>query len=152
VLETSVSGRVLHLSDVFLLVGSWAEERYDLADESGVLALGAKVQCSGSDGGPTASLELRLANRFSRLTFEVGQATNSETSDVPLVVDVIANSTEKRDNRTVPYNKTQNFDIDVRSVGAVKINFTLPCPGSDSWGFGPDLSVMAVVKGMTVTG
>jgi hypothetical protein len=144
VLDPSVSGRPLKLADVFSTVGDWSEQRYDVADQSGVFALGVEVSCS-YNSAPTASLELRLANRFSSLSFKVGQANNSETSDGALVVDVIANSTDKRDNRTVPFNKVQDFSIDVGSVGALKINFSLPCANSGS------SSVIAVVEDMGVT-
>jgi hypothetical protein len=138
-----VSGKTLKLADVFSVVGDWSEQRYDVADRSGVFALGAPVNCS-YNSNPTASLELRLANRFSSLSFTVGQANDSQTSDGSLTVDVIANSTDKRDNRTVPFNKVQDFTIDVTSVGALKINFSLPCDNGGA-------SVIAVVEGMSVT-
>lgn len=142
VLDRNASGKPLHRSDVFSTVGTWSEQRYDVADQSKVFAMGATVTCGTTS---SASLELRLANRFSQLSFQVGQATDSASSDETLVVDVIANSSEKKDNRSIPFNKIQDFAVDVKSVGALKINFTLQCKDFTS------SSVIAVVQGMTVT-
>jgi hypothetical protein len=63
-----------------------------------------------------------------------------------LVVDVIANSSEKKDNRSIPFNKIQDFALEVKSVGAPKINFTLQCKNISS-----PSSAIALVQGMTVT-
>ena len=144
VLDPSVVGRELKLADIFKAEGEWTEQRYDVADRPGVFALGAPVQCSYS-GVAGTSLELRLANRFSPLKFQVGQANNSASSDGELTVDVIANSTAKRDNRVIPFNKVQDFVVDVGGVGALKVLFSLPCENNQG------SSVVAVVQGITAS-
>jgi len=67
-------------------------------------------------------LELRLADNFRSLTFDVGQANDSAASDKILTVEVLGNGDQK-DIRRVPFNKIQKFSIDVTGVNALIIMF-----------------------------
>lgn len=68
-------------------------------------------------------LELRLGNRYSRLTFNAGQADLSETSDTYLRVEIIANNTTVS-TTDIPFNEIRSFDVDVSNVNAVEIKLS----------------------------
>ena len=106
--------------------------------------MGAPIDCNSN--GPQAVIELRPADRFSKLSFNIAQANNSQSSNASLIVDVIANADDKLDNHAIPFNKIQSFSENIADVGAVKIEFTVPCPQNSDEG-----SVVAVLENMTVT-
>ncbi|SFO52684.1 hypothetical protein SAMN05660359_04057 [Geodermatophilus obscurus] len=99
--------------------------------------------CGGSYYSRT--LELRLSNSFERLTFKVGQANDSESSDQELTVEVLANN-EQVEIRQVPFNQIQEFEIPVSSVNALKIQTYLNPDNPDCQG-----SVIGVVHDVSVS-
>lgn len=68
-------------------------------------------------------LELRLGNRYSRLTFNAGQADLSEASNTYLRVEIITNNTTVSIT-DIPFNEIRPFDIDVTNINAVKIRLS----------------------------
>ena len=99
----------------------------------------------GCDSFYLRALELRLSNSFESLTFKVGQANNSESSDQELTVEVLANN-EQVEIRQVPFNQIQQFEIPVSSVNALKIQIYLNPDNPDCGG-----SVIGVVHDVSVS-
>ena len=76
VLSPEVKGQTLVLADFFNPDSDWTEGRYDVADQGSVSGVAREVStCGLSDWAPT--LELRLANNFDNMKFQVGQDNNS---------------------------------------------------------------------------
>jgi hypothetical protein len=144
VLATTVSGRSLTLSDVFSAEGEWEESRYDVGDRSEIQGIAARLRGCGED--EKAELELRLAHHFSRLTMNVGQANNSRSSDVSLVVAIVANG-KQVDVRRVPFDRIQPFTVNVKDVNAVKLRFWIDDAQCE---YGAD--IVAVIEKLTVSG
>lgn len=141
VLDENASGQTLSLSDIFDVRGEWSESRFGVSDRSDIRGLGVPVSCFG-DG---ASLEMRLARRFSGLEMSVGQANDSPSSGQVLVVEVEANG-EQLDVRRVPFDQVQPIDLDIAGVNALRIVLTL-----DRGGCGSSDRVLAVVEGLRVS-
>lgn len=119
-LPTPTAGPLdLGLDEVFNVEGEWTEDRFNVADRSDLLAMGAPTSC----GFSTPSLELRLEQRFETLSFEVGQANSSRNSGETLIVTVIGNG-EQIDTRDIKFNQIQEFELDVRNVNALIMEFT----------------------------
>jgi hypothetical protein len=116
---TEKAGSTLSLADFFEPDSSWTENRYDVADKSGVSGIAAPI-----DSYRLQTLELRLANNFSNLTFNVGQANDSKSSDKMLVVRVVGNG-KQLDVRKVPFNVIQEISVATEMVNAVKIEVSL---------------------------
>lgn len=111
------------LADFFDVDEQWTESRYDIAKSRQQLGIGAEIQsCYGPDAPDT--LELRLANNFTTLKFNVGQANGSQASDQVLDVEVIGNGAQI-DIRRIPFNKVQPFTIPVGGVNALVIRVYL---------------------------
>lgn len=122
VLGTDKAGKQLTLGDFFTPSNNWTENRYSIADKDGISGISASVNgCYESDA---ISLELRLANRFNRLSFSVGQSNDSPHADQTLVVR-IATTDKKLDVKKVSFNSIQPFDIDVTGINAVSIEIYL---------------------------
>ena len=121
-LPPEAAGTTLKLANFFNVDQSWTESRYDIADRRQEQGIGRLVDQCYPQNAPF--LELRLANNFNTLKFEVGQSNASQGSDQILIVDVSGNN-EQIDIRRVPFNKVQAFDIKVSGVNALRISFYL---------------------------
>ena len=144
VLDEEDEGRQLGLDDFFNATSEWEERRYDLADQQDVPGVGATVGTCGDRTYSNQTLELRLGNNFSELTFSAAQANSSQRSDQNLVVEIVANN-EQRDIRSVPFNQTQEFTLDVEGVNALVIRLYLDDAVENCGG-----SVLGVVYEATV--
>lgn len=87
-----------------------------LTDQKGV---GATV----GSGSQKVEAELRLANRYEKFTFNVGQANNSKSSDETLHVEVNKNGANDSIIE-VPFNETRPVEVDATNVNALKIVLT----------------------------
>lgn len=121
-LPPEAAGTTLKLANFFNVDETWTESRYDIADRRQEQGIGRRIDQCYSQNAPF--LELRLANNFNTLKFEVGQSNASEGSDQILIVDVSGNN-EQLDIRRVPFNKVQAFVIKVSGVNALRISFYL---------------------------
>jgi hypothetical protein len=142
VLPSGASGRSLRLADVFAVNGDWQDSRYGVAGASEVPGIGATL--SGCGDTSSADLELRLGNRFDRLTMKVGQADTSATSDATMDAVVVVNG-EQQDARHVPFDRIQPISVDVRNGNAVKLRFwqdTAKCVSG---------AITVVIQDLTVT-
>lgn len=113
-------GRELRLSDFQQPshASSWQEKRYDVASTTNIMGIGTRLDRS-NDG----EIELRLANKFQKVTFNAGQANDSENSDLTMRVAVFSDGKETQ-TVDVPFNDAHPFDIDVTNVNALKITLT----------------------------
>lgn len=145
VLPATATGRPLSLSEFFQPDGEWSEDRYDIASQSGVQGAGVTLQSCYENQAQV--LELRLSNAFSTLSFSVGQANDSKTSTLNLVVEVVANN-RQIDIQRVPFNKVQTFVEPATSVNAVQIRLY---PEAATGNCGYDDSIVGVVSGVTLT-
>ena len=109
-----------------------------LTDQRGV---GAFI---GSGGGKV-EVELRLANRYDGLTFNVGQANDSKSSDEILRVEVFKNG-DSDSIAEVPFNETRPVEVDVSNVNALKIVLTCQTKKGGSC----DNPITGVLYGMTL--
>lgn len=117
-LKPEKKGQALTLADFFKPSDNWSESRYDLADKQGISGISAVV--SSCNDSSSQTLELRLANNFSNLTFSVGQANDSINSDQSLSVRVMGNN-KQLDVQSVPFNKIQKFSVPVAGVNAMTL-------------------------------
>ena len=113
---TNTQGRDLTRGDLFNPPLSLKEDLYNVATISKKKGIGARLR--DSDG---VEAELRLENRFHKLTFNAGQDNNSESSDLTLRVEVY------RDGKSdqfidIPFNEIKPFEIDVTNTNALKID------------------------------
>lgn len=113
---TNTQGRDLTRGDLFNPPLSLKEDLYNVANISKKKGIGARLR--DSDG---VEAELRLENRFRKLTFNAGQDNNSESSDLTLRVEVY------RDGKSdqfidIPFNEIKPFEIDVTNTNALKID------------------------------
>lgn len=113
---TNTQGRDLTRGDLFNPPLSLKEDLYNVATIKKKKGIGARLR--DSDG---VEAELRLENRFRKLTFNAGQDNNSESSDLTLRVEVY------RDGKSdqfidIPFNEIKPFEIDVTNTNALKID------------------------------
>ena len=113
---TNTQGRDLTRGDLFNPPLSLKEDLYNVATISKKKGIGARLR--DSDG---VEAELRLENRFRKLTFNAGQDNSSESSDLTLRVEVY------RDGKSdqfidIPFNEVKPFEIDVTNTNALKID------------------------------
>ena len=113
-------GRELRLSDFQQPNSSsnWEEKRYDIASTTNTMGVGTKL-----DWVHNGEIELRLANKFQKVTFNVGQANDSESSDLIVRVAVFADGKEI-ETVDVPFNDAHAFDVNVANVNALKFTLT----------------------------
>lgn len=64
---------------------------------------------------------MRLANKFDRVKFSVGQSNDSTSSKYTLIVAVTANG-KQLDVRNIPFNRVQDFSVGVDGVNALEIS------------------------------
>lgn len=115
-------GATLTLVDFFAPNSDWSQDSYDVASRKGLQGISANV--SGCGQGDEHDLQLRLGDNYKTLTFYVGQANDSASSDQTLVVDVFTNSRQIL-SRKIPFNVVQPFNVPVSSVNAVVLSFHL---------------------------
>lgn len=135
---TEKAGSPLSLSDFFRPASDWSENRFDVADKSQVSGISSEVRTFYESDAKT--LELRLANNFTTLSFSVGQANESTSSEQTLVVKVMGNG-KQLDVHRVPFNTIQKVSVPVRDVNAAKIRIYLDDANRKSYD-----SVLAVIS------
>jgi len=122
VLPSDSTGRTLTLADFFQPDPIWNGNRFDVADRRQLQGIGTDIVACNRDQG--AKLELRLANNFKTLQFNVGQANNSAMSDQRLIVEVVGNNSQI-DIRRIPFNVVQKISVPVSGVNALQVYFYL---------------------------
>lgn len=133
-------GRDLTISDFFSVDGNDVkEDLYDVATLEGQKGVGSEVSYDET------AIELRLANRYKNLTFNVGQANSSRSSDSILQIKIYKNGTSDKFDE-VKFNEARSFDIDVSNVNALKI--IMECQSQDGTPCGYDESLIGVVYEM----
>lgn len=110
-------GRELRLSDFQEppVTSGWQEKRYDVASITNTMGIGTKLDWQNDD-----EIELRLANKFQKVTFTAGQANDSRSSDFLVRVAIFANGKEI-ETVDVPFNEAHTFDVKATNVNALKI-------------------------------
>lgn len=131
----------MSLADFFRPTSNWSENRFDVADKAGVSGISSEVNTFNEDGAET--LELRLANNFTNLSFDVGQANSSDSSEQTLVVKVLGNG-KQLDVHRVPFNTVQKVSVAIKGVNAVKVKLYM-----DSENRASSDSVLAVISDVT---
>ncbi|MBM6980440.1 MAG: hypothetical protein I3J03_12090 [Actinomyces succiniciruminis] len=133
-------GRDLTIADFFSVEGDdVSEDLYDVATSEGQKGVGTVVSWDDS------VIELRLANRYTSLAFNAGQANTSQSSDNVLRVEIYKNGTSD-DFVDIPFNEVHPFTVDVSNVNALKI--VLKCRTQDDRSCDYDGSIIGVVYGM----
>ena len=122
VLPVDIAGRPLVLGNIFKYPDGWKDGRYDVADRKQTTGISGVLASCGEAWG--ATLELRLANNFSKFKLEFGQSNSSESSDQILLVRIDANG-QYRDQKSVKLNQITSFDLSVQKVNALKIIVSL---------------------------
>ena len=103
-------------SDLFNPTAALKEDLYNVATSSKKKGIGAYLRYS--DG---VEAELRLENRFHKLTFNAGQDNNSLSSD--LILRVVIYKDRKSDQFVdIPFNEIKPIEVDVTNVNALKID------------------------------
>jgi hypothetical protein len=133
----------LGLADFFEPSSEWTESRFDVADKGQVQGISARIDsCYASN---PQVLELRLSNKFTRLSFQVAQANSSKTSDGTLAVEVIGNG-RQLDVRKIAFNTVQDFSVSVQGINATQIKFHLEQPTGGSCPSGRVIAVLYDAK------
>ena len=114
-------GRELRLSDFQepSATSDWQEKRYDVASITNTMGIGTKLDWQNDD-----EIELRLANKFQKVTFTAGQANDAKSSDLIMRVAIFADSKEI-ETVDVPFNDAHAFEVKAANVNALKITLTL---------------------------
>ena len=113
---TNTQGRDLTRTDLFNPSAALKEDLYNVATSSTKKGIGAYLRYS--DG---VEAELRLENRFHKLTFNAGQDNNSLSSDLILRVEIYKD--RKSDQFVdIPFNEIKPIEVDVTNVNALKID------------------------------
>lgn len=112
-------GRELRLSDFQKppVTSGWQEKRYDVASTTNTMGIGTKLDWQNDD-----EIELRLANKFQKVTFTAGQANDSQSSDLIMRVAIFADGKEI-ETVDVPFNDAHAFEVKAANVNALKITF-----------------------------
>ena len=112
-------GRELRLSDFQEppVTSGWQEKRYDVASITNTMGIGTKLDWQNDD-----EIELRLANKFQKVTFTAGQANDSRSSDLIVRVAIFADGKEI-ETVDVPFNDAHAFEVKAANVNALKITF-----------------------------
>ena len=113
------TGRELRLSDFQEppVTSGWQEKRYDVASITNTMGIGTKLDWQNDD-----EIELRLANKFQKVTFTAGQANDSRSSDLIVRVAIFADGKEI-ETVDVPFNDAHAFEVKAANVNALKITF-----------------------------
>jgi hypothetical protein len=121
VLDKNATGRDLTTGDFFRTPDEWRDGRFNVAGKQAVAGVAGPLDdCEeqASDYSPT--IELRLANNFSRVSMKIGQSDDSESSDAIVYVNVLGNG-KYLDSTQVAFNKIQLLDAPIADVNALKI-------------------------------
>ena len=112
-------GRELRLSDFQEppVTSGWQEKRHDVASITNTMGIGTKLDWQNDD-----EIELRLANKFQKVTFTAGQANDSRSSDLIVRVAIFADGKEI-ETVDVPFNDAHAFEVKAANVNALKITF-----------------------------
>jgi len=112
-------GRELRLSDFQepSATSDWQEKRYDVASTTNIMGIGTNL-----DWQNKGEIELRLANKFQKVTFTAGQANDAKSSDLIMRVAIFADSKEI-ETVDVPFNDAHAFEVKAANVNALKITF-----------------------------
>lgn len=113
-------GRELRLSDFQepSATSDWQEKRYDVASTTNIMGIGTNL-----DWQNKGEIELRLANKFQKVTFTAGQANDAKSSDLIMRVAIFADSKEI-ETVDVPFNDAHAFEVKAANVNALKITLT----------------------------
>ena len=113
-------GRELRLSDFQepSATSDWQEKRYDVASTTNIMGIGTNL-----DWQNKGEIELRLANKFQKVTFTAGQANVAKSSDLIMRVAIFADSKEI-ETVDVPFNDAHAFEVKAANVNALKITLT----------------------------
>lgn len=120
VLDENVTGRDLTLADFFLARDEWQDGRFNVAGQRNLAGISGPLRTCRSDQDEHVTLELRLANRFEKITMKIGQSDESEQSDAVLNVKLVGNG-KYIDSVKVPFNQIDDFSAPVADVNALKI-------------------------------
>lgn len=133
----NTQGRDLTLEDFFEPPRELRQDLFNVATTSGAKGIGAELE--GSQG---VQAELRLENRFHKLTFKAGQANTSKSSDLVLRVGTYRDG--KNDQLIdIPFNEVKPIEVDVSHVNAFKIELLPMTPeGKVNYGSGSITGVM----------
>ena len=133
----NTQGRDLTIDDFFEPSRELRQDLFNVATTSGAKGIGAELE--GSQG---VRAELRLENRFHKLTFKVGQANSSKSSDLILRVGTYRDG--KNDQLIdIPFNVVKPLEIDVSNINALKIELVpRPPEGKDPYISGSITAVM----------
>lgn len=83
---------------------------------------GTANECHNETPDAPSELEMRLANKFRRLTMTVGQGSDSAQSDADLTVRIFGNG-KYIDSSRAKFFQTDKVDVDVTGMYAVKIQY-----------------------------
>lgn len=132
VLDKGASGRSLTTADFFLTPDRWADGRYDVAGQQDLPGVGGPlVGCRDEPINSSPTIELRLANNFTRLSMKVGQSDDSPSSSAEVNVKLSGNG-KYLDVVRVPFNKIATVQVPVTGVNALEMQM---------WTGGPDCQV-----------
>ena len=133
----NTQGRDLTLEDFFEPPRELRQDLFNVATTSNAKGIGAELE--GSQG---VQAELRLENRFHRLTLKAGQANTSKSSDLILRVGTYKDG--KNDQLIdIPFNEVKPIEVDVSNVNALKIELLPLTPeGKTKYGLGSITGVM----------
>ena len=126
----NTQGRDLTLEDFFEPPTKLRQDLFNVATTSNTNGIGADLE--GSQG---VQAELRLENRFRKLTFKAGQANTSKSSDLILRVGTYKDG--KNDQLIdIPFNEVKPVEVDVSNVNALRIDL-LPLTQEGKSHYGP---------------
>ena len=112
----NTQGRDLTREDFFKPSEALKEDLYNVATISQKKGIGAHLRF-----GDGVEAELRLENRFHKLTFNAGQDNNSPSSDLTLRIEIYKD--RKSDQFVdIPFNEVKPITVDVADVNALKID------------------------------
>ncbi len=145
VLDEQATGRDLTTADFFTVPQDWRDGRFDVAGQQDLGGVaGPLSNCSREPDDYSPTIELRLANNFSKISLKLGQSDDSASSDVDLNVNLVGNG-KYIDTVRVPFNKIQSLQASVVNVNALMLQFWMSgeeCDGRDE--------IEAVLMGLRV--
>jgi len=100
------------------VTSGWEEKRYDVASITNTMGIGTNLDWQNSD-----EIELRLANKFQKVTFTAGQANDSKSSNLIMRVAIFTDGKEV-ETVDVPFNDAHAFEVKAANVNALKITLT----------------------------
>lgn len=109
--------------------GDWRTDRFNIAEESDIRGNAVDLYCYSE---PT-ELEFRLENKFTELTFAVGQANSSDSSDNEIKLEVLGDG-DQIDVKNIAFNKVESFTIDVTGVNALRLGTAIDDEDSECFG------------------